>query len=203
MIGHVHARERATRRSTKGVRALGRAPAERLADDLFRSLQRSVGNRAVTLLVQRAPKDRPTSTDAPGRRRPPNRKEAPPKKAAADIRARVIRYAIVNGEGLITIASGTDQGVRVGMSGSLVKSDDTEYADFTIEKVTGGTSMAYVKATRTRWAPIRTWSSKRRSSSRRPSRARSSRSGATARPLLRVRSARPAQVSRSLVVQRW
>jgi len=157
----------------------------------------------VTLLVQRAPKDRPTSTDAPGRRRPPNKKEAPPKKAAADLRARVIRYAIVNGEGLITIASGTDQGVRVGMSGSLVKSDGTEYADFTIEKVTGGTSMAYVKATRTRWAPIRTWSSKRRSSPRRPSRARSSMSGATARPLLRVRSARPAQVSRSLVVQRW
>ena len=49
--------------------------------------------------------------------------------------------------GLITISSGTDQGVQVGMRGSLVKSDGTEYADFEIEKAAGGVSSAHVTAT--------------------------------------------------------
>ena len=142
----MHSRERASRQASKqSIQAVAGGSAEGREDYLL-DLQRRFGNSAVTTLVQRAPKDRPATTDAPGRRAPKGgSKKAPPKKAAADIRARVIKFEVDKGEGLITISSGQDQGVKVGMSGSLLKEDGTEYADFTIEKVTG-VSLAHVKA---------------------------------------------------------
>lgn len=95
-------------------------------------------------LVQRAPKDRPAPTDAPGTKRKP--KKPAPKKAVADIRARVIGYRVQDGQALITISAGSEHGVRVGMAGSLL-ADGKEYADFVVEKVSGGTCLAGVKAT--------------------------------------------------------
>jgi hypothetical protein len=103
----------------------------------------------VTLLVQRAPRERPAPTDAPGAKKAPGKRSKPeaPKKAA-DIRSRVVKYEIDAGVGLITISAGADQGVKVGMSGSLTKADGTEYGDdFTVEKAAGGMSSAHVKAT--------------------------------------------------------
>jgi hypothetical protein len=108
-------------------------------------LQSAAGNRAVGLLVQRAPKDGPATTDAPGAL--PKRAKPGPKKAASDVRARVIGFQIDEGQARITISAGADQGVKVGMSASLLEANGKEYADFTIEKVSGGTSIAHVKAT--------------------------------------------------------
>lgn len=142
-----HAPRPASKRSTN-VRDSSSAEGR---DDYLLDLQRRFGNAAVTTLVQRAPRDRPASTDAPGRSRKPKKRggstKAPPKKAAADIRARVIKFDTDKGESLITIASGQDQGVKVGMDGSLVKANGTEVADFVIEKAAGGVSWAHVKAT--------------------------------------------------------
>lgn len=107
-------------------------------------LQRAAGNQAVTALVQRAPRDRPAPTDAPGAKRKP--KKPAPKKAVADIRARVIGYRVQDGQALITISAGSEHGVKVGMAGSLL-ADGKEYADFVVEKVSGGTCLAGVKAT--------------------------------------------------------
>src|SRR3970282_2275612 len=76
----------------------------------------------------------------------PAKGKAPPPKKAGDIRARIIKYETVKGEGVITIAAGTEQGVKVGMSGSLLDKDGGEVADFVIEKV-GGPAGAHVKAT--------------------------------------------------------
>lgn len=95
-------------------------------------------------MVQRAPKDGPASTDAPGAHRKPT-KEAP-KKAAADIRARVLKFEIDKGQGLITLSVGSEGGVKAGMPGSLLE-NGKEYADFTIDQVSGGTSKAHVGAT--------------------------------------------------------
>lgn len=135
--------------SKRATHARADTPAEG-RDDYLLDLQRRFGNAAVTTLVQRAPKDRPATTDAPGRRRKPKKdgsKKEPPKKAAADIRARIIKIETDKGESLITIASGTDQGVKVGMAGSLIKADGTEVADFVIERAGGGVSWAHIKAT--------------------------------------------------------
>jgi hypothetical protein len=104
-----------------------------------------VGNQAVGLLVQRAPKDRPAPTDAPGSH--PKPAKPAPKKAASDIRARVIRFDIDDGKSRITMSAGSEQGVKVGMAGSLLEAGDKEYEDFTVEKLDGGTSSAHVKAT--------------------------------------------------------
>ena len=104
-------------------------------------LQQQYGNAAVTRLVQRTPKDRPASTDAPG-----HHDKAPAKKApAADIHARVIKSDIDQDMVRITIGSGPDQGVQVGMAGSLVKANGMEVADFTIETASGRVSTAHVK----------------------------------------------------------
>lgn len=106
-------------------------------------LQRAAGNQAVSMLVQRAPKDGPASTDAPGAK---PAKPAHEKKAAEDIHARVIGFSVDQGQGLITISAGSERGVKAGMGGSLLDADGKEYADFTIEKVSGATSMAHVNA---------------------------------------------------------
>lgn len=157
MIGPVHARERVTRQSPQGVRAPGRAPAERLEDDLFNSLQRSVGNRAVTLLVQRAPKDRSAPTDAPGAKKAPKKgpKEAPAR--ASDFKARIIGLHVVGGKTVITIANG-DRPAQAGMPGSLLEKraedrPEAEYEDFFIDSVKGGTCTAFVSATMDRIKP--------------------------------------------------
>jgi hypothetical protein len=103
-------------------------------------LQRQVGNAAVARLIQRAPKDRPASTDAPWASKKP---KAPTKKPE-DIHARVIKAEIDGGKTLITIGSGPDQGVRVGMSGALVSEKGKELQDFTIETADGRISKAYI-----------------------------------------------------------
>lgn len=147
----MHSPDHAPRPASKRTTQARDAGSPEGREDYLLDLQRRFGNAAVTTLVQRAPKDRPASTDAPGRRPKPKKgrgtTKAPPKKAAADIRARVIKLEIDKGEALITIASGQDQGVKVGMDGSLVKPNGTEVADFIIEKAAGGVSWAHVKAT--------------------------------------------------------
>jgi hypothetical protein len=141
----VHERERFDRPATARGRHVQRRPDQAPQEPLL-DLQRQVGNQAFTLLVQRAPGDRPAPTDAPGKRKPKPPKKSPPAKKAEDIRARIIKYETLKGEGVITIAAGTDQGVKVGMAGSLLGKDGAEVADFVIEKV-GGTSVAHIKAT--------------------------------------------------------
>lgn len=117
--------------------------------DYILDLQRRFGNTAVTGLVQRAPRERAASTDVADLRGAAKRRgrtaKATPKKAVPDIHARVIKYDVDNGVGLITIGSGPDQGVQVGMSGSLVRSNGKEVADFTIEKAEGRVSYAHVE----------------------------------------------------------
>jgi hypothetical protein len=113
--------------------------------DAVLELQRASGNLAVTRLLQR--RDRPASTDAPGAHKDPGHHgKEPPKKAAADIHARVIKVDIDEGKTRVTIASGTEQGVQVGMPGSLVEDKGTEYADFTVETAAGGSCTAHVTA---------------------------------------------------------
>lgn len=117
---------------------------QRRGDADLLDLQRQIGNRAVTTLVQRAPRDRPATTDAPGSHPKPGKPA--PKQAAADIPARVLKFETDKDQGLITLSRGTEAGVKLGMAGSLL-ADGKEYADFTIEKVDGGTSKAHVSAT--------------------------------------------------------
>jgi hypothetical protein len=107
-------------------------------------LQRHSGNAAVARLLQRAPHDGPASTDAPGATA-----SAPgpaPKKVTEDIHARVIAYSVDEGRGKITIGSGPDQGVQVGMTGTLLNGSK-EVADFTIEEAKGRVSWAHVQST--------------------------------------------------------
>ena len=135
-----HARPSAQRRSA-GPRA-----ASATATDQLLELQRQVGNQAFATLVQRAPSG-PAPTDAPGKRAPkPPKKKSPAPRKTADFKARIIGYATDKEGGIITIAANADQGVKVGMAGSLLNKDGSEYADFIIEKV-AGTSIAHVKAT--------------------------------------------------------
>ena len=106
-------------------------------------LQQQVGNAAVTRILQRTLKDRPASTDAPWakKHRPPAKK---PAKKVPDIHARVVKVDIRNEKTRITVASGPDQGVQVGMSGSPIQENGRELADFTIEKTEGAASTACV-----------------------------------------------------------
>jgi hypothetical protein len=120
-------------------RRISEAPESRVLD-----LQRHSGNAAVTRLLQRAPHEGPASTDAPGAT---GSSPAPgPKKVTADIHARVIQYSLDNGVGKITIGSGPDQGVQVGMAGTLLNGSK-EVADFTIERAEGRVSWAHVQST--------------------------------------------------------
>jgi hypothetical protein len=95
--------------------------------------------------VQRTPKDRPASTDAPwaSKKRRAKPKAAP--KKVPDIHGRVIKAGIEDGKTVITIGLGTDQGVQVGMSGSLVSDKGREMVDFTIEKADARVSTAPVQ----------------------------------------------------------
>jgi len=132
---------RATRRTR--TQASPEEPRHRLLE-----LQRQVGNAVVARLIQRTPRDRPQSTDAPWVKRPKRPKPKPAKKLP-DIRARVIKYEIDKGRTLITIGSGPEQGVQVGMIGSLVHKDGrevTQAGDFTIESAVGRISRAYIDA---------------------------------------------------------
>jgi hypothetical protein len=143
----VQSREEISRQAAnEAVRAFARRTSERPRAHLL-DLQRASGNAAVTSLLQRAPRSRAASTDAPGARHHGHSKPAPKKAPPADVHARVIKYDIDQDEGLITIASGPDQGVEVGMSGSLLLASGTEYADFTIEQAGGRVSHAHVHAT--------------------------------------------------------
>lgn len=109
------------------------------------SLQRQAGNGAVAWMLQRAPKDRPASTDAPGKH--PKPRKAAPKKSVPDVKGRVIGVRVEDGQTVITISVGSAKGVEIGMDGSMLDRDGKEYADFQIEKVAGGTSIARVSAT--------------------------------------------------------
>jgi hypothetical protein len=106
-------------------------------------LQQSHGNAAVSrMVVQRRP--RAASTDAPWAKK---KKQAPVKKPE-DVHARVIKFDIDEAGSRITIASGPDQGVQVGMTGSLISDSGREMSDdFVIETASGRVSTAHVKAT--------------------------------------------------------
>ncbi len=107
-------------------------------------LQRHSGNAAVARLLQRAPHDGPASTDAPGAT---GSSPGPaPKKVTEDIHARVLAYSVDEGRGKITIGSGPEQGVQVGMTGTLLNGSK-EVADFTIEEAKGRVSWAHVQST--------------------------------------------------------
>ncbi len=144
----MHAHMQTSRRADQGTsRARIQRSTEQPQDDLL-DLQRRFGNTAVTELVQRAPRDRPASTDVAdlgGAKHGGRPAEQPAKEPTADIHARVIKFDIDDGMGRITIASGPDQGVQVGMSGSLVTSKGTEYADFVIESAEGRVSIAHAQ----------------------------------------------------------
>lgn len=107
-------------------------------------LQHRAGNRAVTTLVQR---DRAASTDAPGAKKKGRKPDkAAPKPAAKDIPARVLKVEVAGDQRLVTLSKGQDQGVKVGMAGSLI-AGGKEYADFTITEVQGGRSIGSTSAT--------------------------------------------------------
>jgi len=89
----------------------------------------------VSRLVQRAPSDRPASTDVA------DTASAGPK---ADIHARIIQVSVVAGKTRITIASGPDQGVEVGMRGAITDSSGAPLEGFTIEDAEGRVSHATV-----------------------------------------------------------
>ncbi len=135
-------RKRILRRATRARRrarthAVGEEPRHQILD-----LQRQVGNAAVARLIQRTPKERPAPTDAPWvKKRKPKPK---PSKKAVDIKARVIKADIVEGKVLITIGSGPEQGVQVGMSGALISEKGVELKSFWIEKAEGATSKAFI-----------------------------------------------------------
>jgi hypothetical protein len=102
-------------------------------------LQRSSGNGAVTQLVQR---DRAASTDAPGAKK----KKAPPKKVEhKTISGRVIGYQIKDGKTQITIGLGSDQGVKSGQTGRLMRASGKLLVSFTVDTVNGATR-AFVEA---------------------------------------------------------
>lgn len=106
-------------------------------------LQRQSGNAAVTRLLQRAPADRPASTDvadAAGVKPAPNGGGEP-------IHARVIGVSVDGGATRITIASGTDQGIAVGMPGALLDPSGSPYVDFKVEDAAERISHAHVRAT--------------------------------------------------------
>ncbi len=136
MQRHVRASRREVGDAVRGnVRRPSKGPQDQLLD-----LQRQAGNAAVTGLLQRAPSEGPASTDiadvADG---------AAAKGATADIHARVLKYDVVHGQVRITIGSGPDQGVEVGMAGSLLV--PTGDVDFVVETASGRISTAYVHAT--------------------------------------------------------
>jgi hypothetical protein len=110
----------------------------------FLELQEAAGNSAVTGLIQR--RDRPASTDAPGAHHKPKHHKEAPKQPAPDIHGRVVKIDIDHDVPVITIAKGSDHGVKVGMPGSMVE-NGKEIADFTIETVTGAWSTAHVPQT--------------------------------------------------------
>jgi hypothetical protein len=114
---------------------------ERSPDPLLDLQQRS-GNAAVArLVVQRAP--HAASTDAPGHHHHAGHKAAP-KPKAEDVHARIIKSDVDQDRALITIASGPDQGVQVGMSGSVVSEKGREVADFVVERASGRVAWAHV-----------------------------------------------------------
>ena len=138
----VHARDDLRRDPSRvksgSTRALD-TPTDRILD-----LQQSWGNAAVARLVQRAPKDRPASTDAPGYKKPP--KKGPDRSKMPDIKSRVIGVSIEQGMTKIAIGVGPDQGVEEGMAGYLAKPDGKPYKDFEIHDIRGAASYAYVDA---------------------------------------------------------
>jgi hypothetical protein len=149
MIRAVHLRDEAPGQAADpAVPRREQLPADRPETYLL-NLQQTYGNAAVTRLVQRRPRHTAASTDAPGHSghhgHGPSAPKTPEKKAS-DVHARVIKYDIDQGMGLITIASGPDQGVQIGMSGALVLANRTEYEDFTIESAEGRISRAHVRA---------------------------------------------------------
>jgi hypothetical protein len=151
MIRLMRAHMQTPRQADRGTaRPRVQRSADEPQDDLL-DLQRRFGNTAVTELVQRAPRDRPASTDiadvAGGAKHRGHPAEPPAKQPTADIHARVIKIDIDEGGTRITIASGPDQGVQVGMSGSLVTSKGREVADFAIESAEGRVSIAHLQAT--------------------------------------------------------
>jgi hypothetical protein len=92
-------------------------------------LQRSSGNGAVALMVQR---DRAASTDAPGAKH----KKAPPKKKAEHkwIDGRILKYETKESKTYITTSLTEDQGVKAGMQGKLLRASGTLIVTFEVDK---------------------------------------------------------------------
>lgn len=144
MIRDGHESRRVARRTANGATRARSAPDQPQHGLL--ELQQQLGNAAVTRLLQRAPRERPQSTDAPGAPKRSRPRPKPPKKQGPDIRARVIKADIVEGKTRIVIGSGPEQGVELGMSGRLVDAKGTELEGFTIDKVEGRVSFGFVDA---------------------------------------------------------
>ena len=145
MITSAQDPKRASRRRANRATGAHRQSTPEQPQHRLLGLQRQVGNAAVSRILQRTPRDRPASTDAPWASKHHRSKPAPAKKAP-DVHARVIKYDIIHDKTMITIASGPDQGVQVGMSGSLVQANGREVADFVIESAEGRVSRAFVDA---------------------------------------------------------
>ena len=141
----MHSRDELRRRGEKAGGVARSAPAPEAPVTWLVGLQQSVGNAAVAGLMQRAPRERPASTDAPGRR--PAAKPARNRAKMKDIRGRVIHVSVERGMTRIAISAGPDQGVEEGMAGYLAGADGKSYEDFEIDKIRGRASIAYVRAT--------------------------------------------------------
>jgi hypothetical protein len=140
MIAHVDDHERSFRRRSRNIAPSGPDTAAEEPHHRLLGLQRKIGNAAVTQIVQRESKA--ASTDAPWAKHHP--KSKPPANKAPDVHARIIGLMIVNDRTRITIGSGPEQGVKVGMPGSVVYPSGREAADFTIDEAEGRVSKAFV-----------------------------------------------------------
>ena len=111
------------------------------------SLQRRMGNGAVARVLQRAPHDRPASTDVADTSGGSGHGHAggkAPAKTAEDYHVRVMAISVDHGKTKVTFS--WHDGVTVGMTGALLKDDGKPYISFTIDSVEGGRISSHVDA---------------------------------------------------------
>lgn len=144
MTARLSDRQRTLRRARGARDAAGAHASPEQARHKVLDLQRQVGNAAVARMIQRTPRDRPQSTDAPWA------KPKPKPKKLEDIKGpRIIMTSIEDGKTRITIASGPEQGVQVGMAGRLLSTAGAEVAGskFIVDWAEGRVSKAFIDMT--------------------------------------------------------
>ena len=137
MIGACRCARRCRRNGSTGRAGPRQVPPEHP----FLELQGRLGNAALARLIQR--KDRPASTDAPGAHHKPKHGKEPAKKPVPDVHGRVLKIDIEHDVPVATITAGSERGVKVGMTGSLIE-NGKEVVDFTVDEVTGAWCRAHV-----------------------------------------------------------